>query len=394
MLKMIVNAVSAKSGGAATYIENLAKELSTLNQRHRYLFYVPLNRAKLLEGLGSNIKVVDTDISYQSSWKRFLWDQITLRQVVYHQKTDLLLSCSDFGMMFPPCRQILMIRNQLFFSDFYLRRILPLKSYRFRFEFLLRRWLISLSVRFSDVVMTASKSMMTDLKRFIPIPDGKAVVNYFGVPLDRFTRHHSKGSEEAPGDSNKPFQILYVSEYSDYKNLSTLLKTVLILRKKGMTGFSLLTTADPNQFPEVEIISRDEDRALSSHPLVLPFVKFTGLVPYDEIPILYHQSDLFVFPSVAESFSHPLVEAMASGLPIIASDIPTCREICGEAAVYFRPFDPEDFAQKIIALWNNPDLRERLGDVGRKRAQTHFDWKDHVQRIIETMEQVAGHSPG
>jgi glycosyltransferase involved in cell wall biosynthesis len=394
MLKMVINAVSAKSGGAATYIENLTKGLSTLNRGNQYLFYVPSKRVKLLEGLGNNIKTVATDISYRSSWRRLLWDQITLRRIVHHQKTDVLLSSSDFGMMFPPCRQILMIRNQLFFSNFYLRRILPLKSRKFRFDFLLRRWLISLSVRSSDAVVTASQSMMKDLKRFISIPDHKAVVNHYGVPLERFTRHHSSVSEEAREDSDKLFQILYVSEYSDYKNLKTLLKAALILRKTGMAGFSLVTTADPNQFPEVEIVSREEDRALASHPLVYSLVKFTRPVPYDEIPKLYQQSDLFVFPSLAESFGHPLVEAMASGLPIIASDIPICREICGEAAVYFSPLDPEDFAQKILALWKNPDLRERLGKIGRTRAQTHFDWKDHVQRIIKTMEQVARHARG
>jgi glycosyltransferase involved in cell wall biosynthesis len=80
---------------------------------------------------------------------------------------------------------------------------------------------------------------------------------------------------------------------------------------------------------------------------------------------------------------------MATGLPIIASDIPVCREICGNAAEYFDPLDPQDLAGKIHVLQNNPDLRRQLGAIGRKRAETNFDWKDHVRRLMDIIERVA-----
>src|SRR3989449_10309938 len=117
---------------------------------------------------------------------RFLWDQITLRRIVRQIKADVLISTSDFGMLFPPCKQVLLVRNPLFFSRLYLAHILPKKSYWFRLEFLLRRWLIARSIAHSDVVMTASKSMLDDVRRFIPVLNEKAVVNYFGVPIKKF----------------------------------------------------------------------------------------------------------------------------------------------------------------------------------------------------------------
>lgn len=335
---------------------------------------------------GNNITVLETEIGHQSSWQRFLWDQVALRRIIKKESADILLSSSDFGMVFPPCKQILMIRNPLFFSDFYLQRILPQKSRRFRIEFLLRRKLISLSARSSDLVITASQSMLNDVRRFIAISDSKAVVNYFGVPLDKFMQRYRDTQKL---EDKKPIRLLYVSEYSDYKNLTTLFKAVLFLREQGVDDFYLTTTADPCQFPDVEIVSREIDKSLASHPLVASSVKFTGSIPYEEIEKLYQESDIFVFPSLAESFGHPLVEAMASGLPIIASDIPICREICSEAAIYFSPLDLKDLADKIVILRNNPELRQQLGRIGRRRTKTHFDWRDHINRLVEIIERVS-----
>src|SRR5262249_10925390 len=131
------------------------------------------------------------------------------------------------------------------------------------------------------------------------------------------------------------------------------------------------------------------DKALACDRQVAPCVRFVGSVPYDRIQVLYRQSDLFIFPSLAESFGHPLVEAMASGLPIIASDIPVHREICDEAAVYFSALDPQDLADKILTLRGNAELRERLGGVGRARAEARFSWGSHVQRLVKILEEAA-----
>jgi glycosyltransferase involved in cell wall biosynthesis len=79
---------------------------------------------------------------------------------------------------------------------------------------------------------------------------------------------------------------------------------------------------------------------------------------------------------------------MASGLPILASDIPVCREICGEAAIYFDPFDEKSLAQAIVHLAEDTTLRKRLSDAGRRRAVSQFNWTDHVRRLVTLIEEV------
>jgi glycosyltransferase involved in cell wall biosynthesis len=387
-VKILFNAVSAKSGGAAVSMENLCRSLASRKSRHEFIFLVPPKLAACVGRLGAHIEVIPSEIGLGPPWKRFFWDQVTLRRIAKEQRVDVLVSTSDFGMLFPPCPQILMVSNSVFFSPFYVKRILPLKSAKFKLEFLLRRWLISLSVKAADVVIASSESMVMLLREYIPHLDKKLVVNYLGVPLKLFLRR-APPSKKGADKVTKPFQLLFVSEYSDYKNLTILLKTVLLLRQQGVDDFRLMTTADPWQFPDVEIVSREEDKRLATHPMIAAVVKFTGIVPYADVPTLYAQSDLFIFPSLTESFAYPLVEAMASGLPVIAADIPICREICGEAAVYFNPLNADDLAQKIRNMRDDPKRRRELGALGRKRAIQQFDWNDHVKRLLELIEKTS-----
>lgn len=380
-MTVFIQAASAKSGGAETYLRNVVERLARLGKEHHYLIQVSPEVAAAI-GQRQNVTIQETRAGHWPGWKRFLWDQVAARRMIRREKVDVLIASSDFGMLFPPCPQILLLRNSIYFSDLYRRAVLPLKSLSFRLGFRLRRRLILLSVRSACKVMTASKSMLDQARRFIPIPDGKAVVNPFGVSTDRFA---GRPSPSPPGR----LRLLYVTEYGDYKNLSVLLKALSRLKAQGMNDVLLTCTADPAQFPETESCSRALDEFLSGDPSIAPHLRYTGPVPFEKIPDLYRQSDLFVFPSLSESFAHPLAEAMAAGLPIVASDIPICREMCGEAAVYFSPLDPDDLAQKILLFRNDRLLCARLGEEGRKRAETRFEWDRHVRSLLDAIRDAA-----
>ena len=110
---------------------------------------------------------------------------------------------------------------------------------------------------------------------------------------------------------------------------------------------------------------------------------------YANLPQLYRDHDVFVFPSVSETFGHPMAEAMSTGLPVVASDRPVNQEICGEAALYFKPFSAQGIADRIEELNNSEALRNRLSAEGRHRAVSRYSWEDHVDRLVDTFEAVA-----
>jgi L-malate glycosyltransferase len=96
-------------------------------------------------------------------------------------------------------------------------------------------------------------------------------------------------------------------------------------------------------------------------------VSFVPSVPHSEIARWYADADLFAMATHYEGFCIPVLEAMAAGLPIVASDIPAIREIVGDAAVLVNT-DPESFAREVRSLAEDPDRRVALGERARQRA--------------------------
>ena len=111
--------------------------------------------------------------------------------------------------------------------------------------------------------------------------------------------------------------------------------------------------------------------------VVLPFLERHLLAA------VYRRARCVVLPSDREGFGFPVVEALASGAPIVASDLPVLREAGGEHALYARPGDADDFAAKLLAL---------LDRNGRPRPLIRFSWDDSAQRIAALYLELANRS--
>ena len=95
-----------------------------------------------------------------------------------------------------------------------------------------------------------------------------------------------------------------------------------------------------------------------------------GAIPYSLLHHVYRACSMYVTPAYAESFAHPLVEAMATGLPIAAADSAVHREICGDAATYFGRFSPPELADRVCQIVTSGELAKQLCDRGQKGRAT------------------------
>jgi len=121
-------------------------------------------------------------------------------------------------------------------------------------------------------------------------------------------------------------------------------------------------------------------------------VMFAGRVPNEELPNYYAATDIFVLPSVSrlEAFGIVALEAMASCVPVIVSNIPGVRDVIveGKHGLLADPMNSEDLAGKIRTLIENPDMAERMGKNGRKRVEENFTWSKVAEEIEEVYESV------
>ncbi len=366
-------------GGAANYIKNLAVELSESESEHEFIFLAPEVQARSIRALAPNIRVVVTNVGHAGIGARLWFDNVTLRRLIRREKIDVLFSTANFAMFWCPCRQILLIRNALHFSTIYARNILTRKVMSRRLENSLRRRLICQSAKAADIVMTPSESMLDDLHLWCSVPREKTLVNYYGVNAGLL---QATGRSSGDGFVSPRPHLVYTSLYAEHKNVITLLRALLELVRSG-TDCRLVTTADPNWEQAGWTSTWKEDAILAASPELVQHLEFKAPCSVEEMAELYVGADVFVYPSVIESFGHPLVEAMAVGLPIVAADAPVNRELCRDAAIYFSPFDPIDFARQIRRVLEDHQLRSFLVDAGLRRSR-EFSWRKHAEILLDT----------
>ena len=115
-MKIVINAASAKMGGAASYITNLLRQLSAEGGGTEFLVFLPPETAAKLPDLEGHVRVFPTRIGSTGLLRRLWWEQVALRRFLSSQKADTLYSSANFAMFFCPVRQVLLVRNALYFS--------------------------------------------------------------------------------------------------------------------------------------------------------------------------------------------------------------------------------------------------------------------------------------
>jgi len=126
-----------------------------------------------------------------------------------------------------------------------------------------------------------------------------------------------------------------------------------------------------------------------SFPKGLERVRFLGYVPEADLPRLYAEAAALVFPSLDEGFGLPALEAMASGVPVIASNAGALPEITGDAALLFDPRQAGSLSAGLDECLGSPELRRRLREKGLERA-SQYSWEVSAERMWEILEEAHG----
>ena len=204
-----------------------------------------------------------------------------------------------------------------------------------------------------------------DAERYHPSVDGTKVRQHLRIP--------------PPEEGH---MVLYVGRLVPHKGVEFLLEAVPKMRDSAH-----LVIVGGGPWREVLEASA---RRLG----VIDRVTFAGGVPWEELPQYYRAADVGVLPSISrlEAFGLVGLEAMASERPVVLSDIPGVREVIedGRTGLLARPVDPDDIAEKVNTLLDDPKIREKMGKRGRRRVLENFTWevvgkqfRDIYMRLVE-----------
>lgn len=238
------------------------------------------------------------------------------------------------------------------------------------------------SIIMSDEVVTFSQHISNSLAQYHVFDPSKFIVNRPGVDLNRFKNSHC--SSELRQEFNIPMNrviVLYVGRISLEKNVERLIKEFSSIKRKNI---HLLIVGDGQERLRLEELTKE--------------LRMNGGVTFvgsrTDVERFYAAADIFVLPSKYEAFGQVILEAMSAALPCIAFKkvLPeyevACEEIIRDGITGFcvDPYNKNEFGEKLVYLIENPDIRIRMGGVGREVCQKEFTWEGHVTRLLDLVK--------
>lgn len=221
----------------------------------------------------------------------------------------------------------------------------------------------------ADTVVCDSEFTARELTRFTGVSEQKLRVIKLGIDSSWFV------PVQAPSPHGKPF-LLFVGNVKPHKNLVRLLDAFASIAQ--VISHDLIIVGKKEGFITGDDAVQEKAARLGDR------VHFTGYIDDAALRQYFSHAAALVFPSLYEGFGLPPLEAMASGCPVIVSNVASLPEVCGDAAVYCDPYSSEDIAQKILFVLRNEPLRSDLSRKGLEQARK-FTWEacaEETSRVI------------
>jgi glycosyltransferase involved in cell wall biosynthesis len=234
----------------------------------------------------------------------------------------------------------------------------------------------------SNRVLTVSEASKRDILKYFRVPEGKIDVIYNAID-ERYGETPTPDEVERVRERyqlNAPY-VLYAGNIKPHKNLERLIEAFHMLRHDGdLAHVKLLIIGDE--------ISKYATLRRAVHKYKLhKHVRFFGFVPDKTLAVLYRLARVFVFPSLYEGFGLPPLEAMASGTPVITSDVSSLPEVVGDAALLIDPLNPAAISEAMRRVLMDSDLHGDLRQKGLRRVR-EFSWERSVRRVREIYGEV------
>jgi len=253
-----------------------------------------------------------------------------------------------------------------------------------RHELFYHNFSMNQAVKRAAHIIAISEATKKDILKFYP----QAKSNNITVVHHGFNRNRYrplKSNDRLVFQPKYGKYILFVGRLEEKKNVYGMVKAFNLLRKESSISHKLILAGRPKfGFDKVKEFIE------SLPPVIKNDIILPGYIDDTKLPILLREADIFLFPTFFEGFGLPILEAFASGVPVVASNTTSIPEVAGEAAILVNPLKPLEIASGCSRLINKPDLRRRLVSLGLQRAR-QFTWEKAGAETLQVLINIAYH---
>ena len=354
-----------KQTGPGRYVQKLIQNLEKIDLDNQYIVFLRKENWNEYQPKNKNFKKVLADCHWYT-----LKEQILMPFKIRQAKVNLM-HFPHFNVPVFCFKPFVVTIHDLILKRFPTRRVSALESFSYWFKNLAYHLVIYSAVKRSKKIIAISNYTKKDILRYFNIDSEKIKVIYEGAPQEVF--NSSNDDILKKHNISKPY-LLYVGNAYPHKNLERLIVAFDRLNKNGMQ----LVLAG-----RLDYFYKKIQKRFSGFKNIV----FTDFILDKDLPILYQNASLYIFPSLCEGFGLPPLEAMSYQVPVVCSKATCLPEILGQAAIYFNPEDIEDMKEKIKLVLEDKELQEKLKLEGNKRIKK-YSWIKMAKEVLEVYKKM------
>ena len=364
-----------QDSGFHLYIEGLVEALLKLEVPN--VSFLLLYRTEKYFGKFSSYKNA-TELLLKAPHK-ILWDQVAAPYAAWKHKADIIFNPKFTVPLISHCPVVMGLQEPAWF-------VVP--EFYEKFDVIYQKKMLPIYMRKARHLFPMAQWVTDENRKYIKLPFNNTTITYPGVNKNHKPVTDQKVLKEFRKKYNLPEKFVLSmtrvdnpgmdksNKWNPSQNPDTILKSFMLYRDKVPHHLVMAGRKVKDYFLDNGYNEKDFEK-----------VHFVNFIPFDEIQNIYSLADLIVLPVYYESFSFTLLGAMACGCPAVVSTTGAFKEVIGDGALYADPYSPEDFADKIYTVLNDPELRTELKKKSLELA-LNYTWKNAAKLTLRGIRQV------
>ena len=354
-------------GGVRRFVLELIRELVRMDDGCEiHAFYNDRNDAVLASALAG------CRTTYVPGTNRVVWDYVSFPIAARREGLDYILYPNNIiplSHLLLKTRRLNVVHDLAYFRS-------DLREYKY-FESIYHRLLMGISCSIATHTVADSESTRKDLLSTLQVVDGKTSVVHLGIHASQFRERANDAEVVLSRLGMKRPYLFYCGSLSPRKNML-----------RVMTALKSIESVIPHVLYVSGGVSWNDRKVREYWARELPArVVHLGYLSEDELHVAYANATAFLYPSLHEGFGLPILEAQASGCPVITSTLTSCPEVAGSGACYVDAESAESIRDAILRIIDDPDYRRYLVEQGYENV-ARFSWARCASQYLAIMRNA------